>query len=110
MIPLAEEAAEEIDADIEIIDVRTIQPNDYDEIVESVEKTGRAAILHEDSKSSGMGGEIASKIQEEAILHMEAPVERITAPDVPYPLYTLEDDYMPDKEQVVDGINKVLEF
>ncbi|QGA79964.1 alpha-ketoacid dehydrogenase subunit beta [Candidatus Nanohalobium constans] len=110
MIPLAEEAAEEVDADIEIIDVRTIQPNDYDEIVESIEKTGRAAILHEDSKTGGMGGDIAGKLQEDAILHMEAPVERITAPDVPYPLYTLEEEYMPDKDQVVNGIREVLEF
>jgi len=110
MIPLAEEAAEKVDADIEIIDVRTIHPNDYDEIIDSVEKTGRAAILHEDSKTSGMGGEIAAKIQEKAILHMEAPVERITAPDVPYPLYTLEDEYMPDKQQVINGIKKALNF
>jgi len=110
MIPLAEEAAEEVEASVEIIDVRTIHPNDYDEIIGSVEKTGRAAILHEDSKTSGMGGEIAAKIQEDAILHMKAPIERITAPDVPYPLYTLEDEYMPDKDQVVRGVKNALDF
>ncbi|QKQ98713.1 alpha-ketoacid dehydrogenase subunit beta [Candidatus Nanohaloarchaea archaeon] len=110
MVPVAEDAAEEIDADVEIIDPRTIYPADFDTIYESVEKTGRAMVLHEAPKSVGFGAEIATRIQENEILKMEAPVERVTAPDTPYPLYTLEDFYMPNKERAVKGLERVLNF
>jgi pyruvate dehydrogenase E1 component beta subunit len=110
MIPVAEDAADEIDADVEIIDLRTIYPTDFETVFESVEKTGRAMVLHEAPKSAGFGAEIASRIQENEILHMEAPVERVTGPDIPYPLYTLEDYYMPNKKRAVKGLEKVLEF
>lgn len=110
MLPVAEDAADEIDADVEIIDPRTIYPTDFETITESVKKTGRAMVLHEAPKSAGFGAEISSRIQENAILHMEAPVKRVTAPDVPYPLYTLEDFYMPNKERAVKGLKEVLEF
>ena len=110
MIPVAEDAANEVDADVEIIDPRTIYPTDFDAIIESVEKTGRAMVLHEAAKSAGFGAEIATRIQENAILSMEAPVERVTGPDVPYPLYTLEDFYMPNKKRAVNGLERVLDF
>ena len=110
MIPVAEDAADEVDADVEIIDPRTIYPTDFDTIIESVEKTGRAMVLHEAPKSAGFGAEIATRIQESSILSMEAPVERVTSPDVPYPLYTLEDFYIPNKERAVNGLERVLEF
>lgn len=110
MVPVAEDAADEIDASVEIVDPRTIYPTDFDTIIESVEKTGRAMVLHEAPKSAGFGAEIATRIQENAILSMEAPVERVTAPDVPYPLYTLEDFYMPNKERAVNGLERVLDF
>lgn len=110
MIPIAEDAADEIDADIEIIDLRTIYPTDFETIYASVEKTGRAMVLHEAPKSAGFGAEIASRIQEEEILHMEAPVERVTGPDIPYPLYTLEDYYMPNKKRAKKGLERLLRF
>ena len=110
MIPVAEDAADEVDADVEIIDPRTIYPTDFDTIIESVEKTGRAMVLHEAPKSAGFGAEIATRIQESSILSMEAPVERVTSPDVPYPLYTLEDFYIPNKERAINGLERVLEF
>lgn len=110
MVPVAEDAADEVDADVEIIDLRTIYPTDFETVFESVEKTGRAMVLHEAPKSAGFGAEVAARIQEEEILHMEAPVERVTAPDVPYPLYTLEDFYMPNRERAVKGLERVLEF
>jgi len=110
MVPVAEDAADEIDADVEIIDLRTIYPADFDTIYESVEKTGKAMVLHEAPKSVGFGAEIATRIQENEILKMEAPVERVTAPDVPYPLYTLEDFYMPNKNKAVKGLERVLNF
>ncbi len=110
MVPVAEDATDEIDASVEIVDPRTIYPTDFDTIVESVRKTGRVMVLHEAPKSVGFGAEISSRIQENAILSMEAPVERVTAPDVPYPLYTLEDFYMPNKKRAVKGLERVLEF
>lgn len=110
MIPVAEDAADEVNADVEIIDLRTIYPTDFETVFESVEKTGRAMVLHEAPKSAGFGAEIASRIQEEEILHMEAPVERVTGPDIPYPLYTLEDYYMPNKKRAVKGLERVLDF
>ncbi len=110
MIPVAEDAADEIDASVEIVDPRTIYPTDFETIIESVEKTGRAMVLHEAPKSVGFGAEITTRIQENAILSMEAPVERVTAPDTPYPLYTLEDFYMPNKKRAVKGLERVLNF
>lgn len=110
MVPVAEKAAEEVDASVEIIDLRTIYPTDFETITESVKKTGRAMILHEAPKSGGFGAELSARIQEESILSMEAPVERVAAPDVPYPLYTLEDYYMPNVERTVKGLERVLEF
>ncbi|PSH00471.1 MAG: alpha-ketoacid dehydrogenase subunit beta, partial [Nanohaloarchaea archaeon SW_7_46_7] len=110
MVPVAGEAAEEVDADIEIVDPRTIYPTDFETIIDSVKKTGRAMILHEAPKTSGFGAEIASRINEEAILNLEAPVKRVTGPDVPYPLYTLEDYYMPNAERALEGLEELLEF
>jgi pyruvate dehydrogenase E1 component beta subunit len=110
MVPVAEDAADEIDASVEIVDPRTIYPTDFETIIESVEKTGRAMVLHEAPKSVGFGAEITTRIQENSILSMEAPVERVTAPDVPYPLYTLEDFYMPNKKRAVKGLKRVLDF
>lgn len=110
MAPVAEDAVEEVDASIEIIDPRTIYPTDFETIIESVKKTGRAMVLHEAVKSAGFGAEIATRIQENAILNMEAPVERVTSPDVPYPLYTLEDFYRPNKKRAVNGLKRVLDF
>lgn len=110
MRPLAEEVSEKIDASIEIVDLRTLHPGDYEKVVKSVKKTGRAAVLHEAPKTGGFGAEISSRIQEEAILHLEAPVKRITSPDVPVPLYTLEDHYMPSEKRVKKGLKSLLEF
>ncbi|MFB6203146.1 MAG: alpha-ketoacid dehydrogenase subunit beta [Candidatus Nanohaloarchaea archaeon] len=110
MMPLAEEAADEVDADVEIIDLRTIYPTDFDTVIDSVRKTGRAMVLHEAHKTGGFGAEITSRINEEALLKLEAPVERVTAPDVPYPIYRLEDLYMPNKKRAVKGLENVLEF
>ncbi|MFB6208147.1 MAG: alpha-ketoacid dehydrogenase subunit beta [Candidatus Nanohaloarchaea archaeon] len=110
MVPVAEKTSEEIDASVEIIDLRTIYPTDFETVIESVRKTGRAMVLHEAPKTAGFGAEVSSRIQEEAILKLEAPVERVTGPDVPYPLYKLEDFYMPGVKRAKKGLERVLEF
>ena len=102
---LAEEGIE-----CEVVDLRTISPIDKETIVESFEKTGRAAVVHEAPKKGGIGGEITAMLQEEALLYQEAPVKRITGFDVPFPLYALEDYYLPSPTRVEEGIRETVEF
>jgi len=106
------EAADNLagEIDVEVVDLRTLSPLDEDAIVASFKKTGRAAVVHEAPKTGGLAGEITATIQEEALLYQEAPIERITGFDVPYPLYALEDYYLPEPERIEDGIRDAVEF
>jgi pyruvate dehydrogenase E1 component beta subunit len=106
------EAAENLtgEIDVEVVDLRTLSPLDEETVVESFKKTGRAAVVHEAPKTGGLAGEITATIQEEALLYQEAPVERITGFDAPYPLYALEDYYLPEPERIEDGIRDAVEF
>jgi pyruvate dehydrogenase E1 component beta subunit len=105
----AENLAEE-GIECEVVDLRTISPIDKGTLVESFEKTGRAAVVHEAPKKGGIGGEITAMLQEEALLYQEAPVKRITGFDVPFPLYALEDYYLPSPTRVEEGIRETVEF
>jgi pyruvate dehydrogenase E1 component beta subunit len=106
------EAAENLEGeiDVEVVDLRTLSPLDTDTIVESFKKTGRAAVVHEAPKTGGLAGEITATIQEEALLYQEAPIGRITGFDTPFPLYALEDYYLPEAARIEDGIREVAEF
>ena len=107
------EAAENLAAegiDVEVVDLRTLSPLDEETIVESFEKTGRAAVVHEAPKTGGLGAEIAATLQEESLLYQEAPVERVTGFDTPFPLYALEDYYLPEPARIEDGIRDVVGF
>jgi len=114
MVHTSLKAAEEIEkargAKVEVIDLRTISPLDIDTIVESVKKTNRAIVVQEAQKTSGVAAEIIAQINERAILHLEAPVLRVTAPDTVYPFATAEDVWLPDVKRVVDGLTQVLDF
>lgn len=92
----------------EVIDVATIKPLDMDTILQSVEKTGRCAIIHEAPRTGGVGAEIAAQIGERALLSLLAPVQRITGYDTVMPFYKLEKYYMPTTERVLKGIQQVL--
>jgi pyruvate dehydrogenase E1 component beta subunit len=105
----AENLAEE-GVDCEVVDLRTLSPLDETTIVESFEKTGRAAVVHEAPKTGGLAGEITATIQEEALLYQEAPIQRVTGFDVPFPLYALEDYYLPEAARIEDGIREAAEF
>jgi pyruvate dehydrogenase E1 component beta subunit len=105
----AEHLAEE-GIDVEVVDLRTLSPMDTDAIVESFEKTGRGVVVHEAPKTGGLAGEIIATIQEEALLYQEAPITRVTGFDVPYPLYALEDYYLPEPARIEDGIREAVEF
>jgi pyruvate dehydrogenase E1 component beta subunit len=106
------EAAENLDGeiDVEVVDLRTLSPLDIDSVVESFKKTGRAAVVHEAPQTAGVGAEITATIQEEALLYQEAPVERITGFDVPFPLAALEDYYLPEPERIESGIRDAVDF
>ena len=95
--------------DLEVIDLRTLVPFDQDRILASVKKTGRVVIAHEAPKTSGFGAELAATIQEKAILHLEAPILRVTGFDTPFP-YTLEHEYLPDPDRILDAVEQVVGF
>lgn len=108
------EAAERLGAegryDVEVVDVRTLSPFDFETVTASVVKTGRAVVVHEAPRSGGFGAEIAAQLMERAILHLEAPVRRITGFDTVPPLAKLEDYFLPDADRVVDEIIATMEF
>ncbi|TKX74386.1 alpha-ketoacid dehydrogenase subunit beta [Halorubrum sp. GN11_10-6_MGM] len=94
----------------EVVDLRTVSPLDREAIVEAFEKTGRAVVVHEAPKTGGLAGEITAILQEEALLYQEAPIGRVTGFDVPYPLYALEDYYLPSAARIEEGILEAVEF
>ena len=94
----------------EVIDLLTLNPFDTETVLASVRKTGRAVIVHEAVKTGGFGAEIAATIAEEALLHLRAPVLRVTAPDVTLPLPKLEDCYLPTAEQIKKAIDEVMRY
>lgn len=94
----------------EIIDVRTLKPCDYETILASVEKTGRAVIVHEAPKTCGFGAELVARIQEKALLYLKAPVLRVTGYDTPFPYFKLENEYLPGPERIDKAIEKVMNF
>ncbi|ELZ51506.1 transketolase [Halorubrum coriense DSM 10284] len=94
----------------EVVDLRTVSPLDREAIVEAFEKTGRAVVVHEAPKTGGLAGEITAILQEEALLYQEAPIGRVAGFDVPYPLYALEDYYLPSAARIEDGILEAVEF
>jgi len=112
MVHTALEAAEKGAArgfDLEVIDLRTLVPFDQERILASVKKTGRVVIVHEAPRTSGFGAELAATIQEKAILHLEAPILRVTGFDTPFP-YTLEFEYLPDADRILDAVERVVSF
>lgn len=94
----------------EVIDLRTLSPLDTGTIVESVKKTKRAVIVHEAPKTCGLAAEIIARINEKALLYLEAPVERVTGFDTIMPLPKLEQHYLPNAQRVVEAIDRVMNF
>lgn len=97
-------AIEQSDRDIELIDLRTINPLDMDTVATSACKTGRVVIVHEAPMSCGVGAELSARIMEQCFLHLEAPVQRVTGFDTLMPYYKLELDYLPDAERIGKAI------
>jgi 2-oxoisovalerate dehydrogenase E1 component beta subunit len=108
MVHVAKAAAEDSGIDAEVVDIRTIVPLDIDTIAASVMKTGRCVILHEATRTSGFGAEIAAQVQETCFYHLEAPIERVTGWDTPYP-HAFEWQYFPGPARVIDALRRVTE-
>jgi len=113
MVPEAMTAAEELAGsgiDVEVIDVRTVQPLDSQAILDSVRRTNRALVVHEAVTFGGIGAEIASQIQEEAFDYLDAPILRLGAPFSPVPFSpVLERAYIPDSNRIAAGVRRLLE-
>jgi 2-oxoisovalerate dehydrogenase E1 component len=105
----AAERLEDEGLDIEVIDLRSLWPLDERTVLESVAKTNRVALLHEDTRRGGMGGELAARIVEGAFYELDAPIVRITAPDTPVPYSPgLEKDYLVDVERVSEELLRLV--
>ena len=114
MVFVAEEAAKVLEAEgisLEIIDLRTVQPLDEQAIADTVKKTNRVIILHEDNRTGGIAGEIAAVINERAFDSLDAPITRITALDIPAPFSPpLEKVFLPKVEDVVREARKLMKY
>ena len=106
----AAEALQKENYSAEVIDLRTIQPLDIETIIASVEKTGRAIVVQEAQKQAGIAANVVSEITERAILSLEAPILRVTAPDTVYPFPQAEAVWLPNSKDIVATAKKVLEF
>jgi acetoin:2,6-dichlorophenolindophenol oxidoreductase subunit beta len=97
--------------EVEVIDPRTLAPLDMETILNSVRKTGRVLIVHEEPKTGGSGAEIAARISEDALFDLHAPIKRIGSPDVPIAqsIY-LEQFYRPSEQQIIDAIVDLMEY
>lgn len=107
MVHVALAAAEEVGIDAEIIDLRTLMPLDLDCITQSVTKTGRCIIVHEATRTCGFGAELASLVQEHCFYTLEAPIERVTGWDTPYP-HAFEWGYFPGPARVAKAMKRVV--
>jgi len=93
----------------EVIDLLTISPFDEDILVQSVQKTGRAVIVHEAPRSFGAGAEIVSRLMEKAFFFLEAPIERVTGFDIIIPLFAREESYLPSVQRILAAAQRTLE-
>ncbi|MFO7306043.1 MAG: alpha-ketoacid dehydrogenase subunit beta [Gammaproteobacteria bacterium] len=94
--------------DVEVIDLATLSPIDFDTILDSVAKTGRLVIVHEAPRNCGIGAEIAATVAEHALYDLLAPIQRITGYDTVMPLYRLENEYIPSIPRIMDGIRATM--
>jgi pyruvate/2-oxoglutarate/acetoin dehydrogenase E1 component len=110
-VGLAQQAVDELGADVEIIDLRTLCPLDRDTVLASVRKTGKVLVAHEATRSCGIGAELSALIAEEAFEDLDAPVRRLTAPDVPIPFSPpLEQRVLPGLDDMKEAARELLAY
>ena len=110
MVHRCRDAATRFDGDVHLIDLRTIAPWDRDAVLESVRRTGRCLIVHEDTSTAGFGAEISAVLAREAFWHLDAPIERMAVEDVPMPYHPgLLDAVLPDADRIAKRIEELLQ-
>ncbi|WP_083550556.1 alpha-ketoacid dehydrogenase subunit beta [Sphingorhabdus lutea] len=107
MVHVVEAVVANMQIDADIVDLRTLMPLDINAIEASVKKTGRCMIVHEATRTSGFGAELAALVQERCFYHLEAPIERVTGFDTPYP-HSLEWAYFPGPVRIGTAIEKIM--
>jgi len=101
-------AASDEGISVEVVDLRSLSPLDYETIEASVRKTGRVVITHEAAEFGGMGAELAAGITDRCFYSLEAPPQRVTGFDIPYPPARLEEHFLPDLDRILDAVDRVL--
>jgi pyruvate/2-oxoglutarate/acetoin dehydrogenase E1 component len=111
MVPLALEATEEMDASIEVLDLRTLCPLDEEAILATVRKTSKVVVLHEATRSCGVGAEVAALIGERCFEDLDGPIVRVTAPDTPIPFSPpLERAILPQSSDIQEACRELLAY
>lgn len=113
MVNVALEAAKQLRAEgieAEVVDLRTLKPLDKAAVLASAKKTGRVVIVEEAHRTAGFGSDLAAIVAEEALLYLKAPVRRVSGYDIRFPLYKLEDEYLPDPRRVMAAAREVMSF
>lgn len=113
MVHAVLKAAEELEKEgisLEVVDLRTVQPLDIETIIASVEKTGRVVVVQEAQKQAGIAANVVAEINDRAILNLEAPVVRVAAADTVFPFSQAESVWLPNHKDIVEAVNKVMNF
>ncbi len=110
VLEAAETLEEEDGVKAEIVDLLSICPLDTETIVNSVQKTGRAVVVHEGPRTCGLAAEVIARINEKVLMYLEAPVVRVTGYDVPIPYFSKEQAYLPDSDKVLNAARATLGF
>jgi len=108
MVPVALEATSQVDASVEVIDLRTLFPWDRETVLESVAKTGRLLLVQEPQGSAGVAAELAAVVAEKALYQLQGPIVRVTGFDVPWPQFAIERHALIDAQRVIAGIEEAL--
>ena len=104
----AAEAGEADGLDLAVIDLRSLSPLDLEPVYASVRETGHAVVVHEAARTLGLGAEIATGVTQECFYSLEAPIQRVTGYDVPYPPSRIEDEYLPSLDRILDTVEALL--
>lgn len=105
----AAEAAEDEGIALEVIDLRSLSPVDYDSVAASVRKTGRVVVAHEASREAGLAAEVIASVTERCFDYLESAPLRVTGHDVPYPPAKLEKYHLPDLDRILDAVDRVMD-
>jgi pyruvate dehydrogenase E1 component beta subunit len=104
----AAEWAAEDGVELEVVDLRWLKPFDAEAVVESVVRTGRAVVVHEAPLTLGLGAEVSALLMERCFAQLKAPVQRVGAPDMPYPSAALEGEYLPSPDRILLAVQRAL--